>query len=385
MRRNLLALSALSSSISFCSDNRGLSPHQQKPVFISAINGYVLKDPAFKPKTGLNTCCSYISTQRFNDENKFFLMFDANCLPFFLWGQQLMYLVTNDFTDKLKPDYFDFDFLISKQRTGGMKVHFVSEGFIEATDRAADLLQLPQMETFIGDICNNNTEKVEAFISQQATVKRQKFFANLKFQIMYWHHYCKINESEIQQHLVRPIGEAQFSFGLENMHQIFIVNANLSLEDKSQLTDFITKLTQERQILLSDEGKLTKYCQTRLKQLVKYKRDAVLFLKEIAENPNKHPNFSSKIPKNCSDDLPSKISKQIEEIERDVATLTKYYNDKQNVANDLAKKIIIYWQNKDGSMQEVVDLTRFSGSYVETKQVSYIALAGYVNNIYTSR
>jgi len=382
MRSGLLALSVLSSGISLCSDNRNLSQPSSKPFFISAINECVLKDPAKKLQAGKNTCCTYFSAEIFNDKYKFVLLFDENDLPFFLWGQQLMYLVTNDFGSKLKPDDFDFGFVVDKQRMQGMKARFTNQDFMQAINKSASLLQSPQINNFINDVCHNKNQQLTYFIRQQPTTKKQRFFSMLRMQIIYLHHYHKIPPNEILQHLVHPIGEAQFSFGLENMTQILITNPDLTPEDKQRLTDFIEKLQVEKKYLLSDEQELTKYCQHRLQKLLKYKRDLSDFLNDVAENPSKYPNFSSKIPKNCSDDLPIKINQEILQLKQDIELLTKYYKNPQNVAKDLTKQVaIFYWPNQDEPMQKIA-LETFQAKPSPNPVVSSVAVDTYCRSLF---
>lgn len=382
MRSGLFALSTLSSGISLCSDNRNLSQPSSKPFFISAINECVLEDPAKKLRAGKNTCCTYFSAEMFNDKYKFALLFDKNDLPFFLWGQQLMYLITNDFGSKLKPDDFDFGFVVDKQRMQGMKARFTNQDFMQAINKSASLLQSPQINNFINDVCHNKNQQLTYFIRQQPTAKKQRFFSMLRIQIIYLHHHHKIPPNEIQQHLMHPIGEAQFSFGLENMTQILITNPDLTPEDKQRLTDFIEKLQVEKKYLLSDEQELTKYCQHRLQKLLKYKRDLSDFLNDVAENPSKYPNFSSKIPKNCSDDLPIKINQEILQLKQDIELLTKYYKNPQNVAKDLTKQVaIFYWPNQDEPMQKIA-LETFQAKPSPNPVVSYVAVDTYCRSLF---
>ncbi len=63
---------------------------QNHIFFVSAVNKSVLQNPVKKLEAGFHTCCTYWSTEIFNDQNKFVLLFGENDLPFFLWGQQLM-------------------------------------------------------------------------------------------------------------------------------------------------------------------------------------------------------------------------------------------------------------------------------------------------------
>lgn len=126
--------------------------------------------------------------------------------------------------------------------------------------------------------------------------------------------------------------------------------------------------------MLSDEQELTKYCQNRLQKLIEYKRGLSDFLNDVAENPSKYPNFSSKIPKNCSDDLPIKINQEILQLKQDIELLTKYYENPQNVGKDLAKKIaIFYLPHKDETMQEI-DLETFQAKPSPNPVVSYVAV-----------
>jgi len=293
---------------------------------------------------GTNTCATINGAMQFANYSNFLITIEEECFPFFLFGNKLMIVVTEDLGEQLNSKNFDFSAVMQKVRTEqGNKIQLDISSFIASIEKKQDLLQSEEMAVFIEKVCLR--DGADDFIAQQPQ-KRQNFYKLWQEQILYLYEYQQINLLDIQQHLQYPTCEAQFFLGLENIDQVIVTNE----EDPKKAQEFCDNLQRAKQHLLQNEEYFEEYFNYR-KNIIKFKKDLLRFLEEVEKNPAKHFYFSSKIESENFSELYNKIEKTKQQTKQDLEYLQDYFKDTVKIKEDLAKSVQITYQEPSSTLK----------------------------------